>query len=267
MNNILKQIPSKGKIKTIFKRIIFGSHVHCPYCKSRSIRIIRSEERWRCCRCDHPFSIKSSSWLKGSKLSLEQIWIILWCWQKEFSIKHTMMIAGLSYTTTYTWYKRFRDNIPKALCEIVLSNEVVCDELYTKNNSVIGAKEKGSRNIVLKVLYAKSVTKTDAFAFLTRYTTPNSNLYTDGSSIYKGINQWHNITHTYELHKKWEFSLTSEIEGLWGVFRTFIRKMYHHVTRYTLGAIVSEFTLRFRQHKIFESPLTYLEICLSTKSI
>jgi hypothetical protein len=42
------------------------------------------------------------------------------------------------------------------------------------------------------------------------------------------------LKHEYEIHKRFEFKLTSEIEGLWGVFRTFVRRMYHHVTRYKL---------------------------------
>lgn len=264
--NTLRQIPGKVKIRTIFKRLIFGSHVHCPKCGSRSLRRIKKEDRWRCNNCDLPFSIKSCSWLKGSKLSLEQIWLLLWCWQHKFTPENAMAETELSYPTVFNWYAKFRDKIPRELAEsVLLRGQIVGDEMYTKECSIIGAKQKGTRNIAMKVLHQKSVTKTDAINFLVQFTKANSKFFTDGSSIYKGIGNWHRLDHTFEIHKKFEFELTAEIEGLWGVFRTFVRRMYHHVTKYKLVKIVSEFCLRFRQHKMFENPENYLQLTLSFK--
>ena len=263
---ILKQVPTKGKLRTILKRIIFGSHLNCPVCKSRSVRKIKTEDRWRCNRCDKPFSLKSSSWLKGSKLPLETIWLLLWCWQKAVPVKQCQDIVGLSYPTVFNWYAKFRDKIPKEMINnIVLKGNIACDELYTKGNSVMGAKEKGTRNIALRVINEKSVNRGHAVDFLIQFTKANSHLFTDGSGIYKGIDNWHKLEHTYEIHKKFQFALTAEIEGLWGVFRTFIRRMYHHVTKYKLEDLVAEFCLRFRQDKVFETPIDYLQICLSPK--
>ena len=263
--NSLKQIPTKSTLRRVFKKAIFGNRVYCPNCHSRSIKKIINEERWRCRICHKPFSIKSSSWLKGSKLSLETIWLILWCWQKKFSIQHTMDTTNLSYPTIFNWYQRFREHIPKERIDSLLEGNIACDEMYTRDNAIIGAKQKGTRNIVLKVINQKSVERQHAVEFLTRFTKANSNLFTDGGSIYKGIDNWHRLKHTYEIHSRFEFTLTSEIEGLWGCLRTFIRRMYHHVTRYKLEDLVSEFCLRFRQDKIFESPEDYWRICLFTE--
>jgi transposase-like protein len=263
--NIVKQVPTKSTLRRIFKKIIFGKRVCCPECRSRSIKKILSEERWRCRKCHLPFSIKSSSWLKGSKLSLEEIWLLLWCWQKKFSIQHAQDTTELSYPTVFNWYQKFRSKIPKEKLDTLLEGNIACDEMYTKGNAVIGAKQKGTRNIALKVLHQKSVERHHAVEFLQRFVETNSNLFTDGAAIYKGIDKWHNLKHKYEIHKKFEFTLTAEIEGLWGCLRTFIRRMYHHVTRYKLENLVSEFCLRFRQDEIFESPENYLRNCLSTK--
>jgi transposase-like protein len=263
--NILRQVPRKTKLRTIFKKIIFGSHVHCPDCGSRYFRKIKKEDRWRCNRCDLPFSIKSACWLKGSKLSLESVWLLLLCWQKRFSVQGTMEITGLSYPTVFNWFQKFRDHIPKELLDTLLSGRIACDEMYTKGNAIIGAKQRGTRNVALKVLHQKSVERHHAVDFLMRFTKANSHLFTDGAAIYKGIDKWTNLKHTYEIHKKFEFTNTSEIEGVWGVFRTFVRRMYHHVTKYKLESLVEEFCLRFRQDKIFENPENYLRICLSTK--
>ncbi len=77
--------------------------------------------------------------------------------------------------------------------------------------------------------------------------------------MYRSINKWCPVKHKRDIHKKWEFSLTSEIEGLFGNLRTFIRRMYHHATPEYLPEYVSEFCIRFSSPEIFDSPLTYLE--------
>ena len=260
--NSLRHIPTKGKLRTNFKRIIFGTHVHCPVCGSRNIRRVRKEERWRCNHCHLPFSIKSACWLKGSKLSLENIWLLLVCWQKKFSVQNTMQMTGLSYPTVFNWYAKFRQHIPKEKLDTLLSGDIACDEMYTKACSIIGAKQKGTRNIAFKVLHQNSVQRHQAIDFLSRFTKANAHLFTDGAAIYKGIGNWVHLKHTYEIHRKFEFALTAEIEGVWGCFRTFVRRMYHHVTRYKLEDMVAEFCLRFRQDNIFENPLSYLQLCL-----
>lgn len=262
--SILQQIPSKCTLRRELKQAVFGSRVRCPHCLSRQIRLIKQEERWRCRRCHKPFSITSCCWLKGAKLSLETIWLLLWCWQREVPLKQTTAIVGISYPTVYRYFSLFRDHIPPERLEPpLLSNQVAVDEAFTKDHCIMGAKEKGTRNIALRVLEVKDPSKHDAILFLTRYVVPGTHVCTDGSRIYRGIEKWHHLTHSYELHKKFEFTLTAEIEGLWGVFRTFVRRMYHHVTKYKLKQTVAEFCLRFRQDKIFQSPYEYWRLCLS----
>jgi len=227
--------------------------------------MIKAEERWRCRKCYLSFSIKSSCWLKGSTLPFETIWLLLWCWQKKFSKQHTMDIVGVSYPTVTSWYDRFHKHIPPGRIDTLLSGDIVPDEMFTRDTAILGAKEKGTRNIMLKVLHEKHPNKSHAVDLLQQFVESNSNLFTDGSVIYKGIGNWHKLKHQYEIHSKFEFTLTAEIEGLRGVFRTFIRRMYHHVSIYKLEELVTEFCLRFRQDEIYKSPYHYWLICLSTK--
>ena len=265
--HIIKQVPKYGTLRRVFREAIFGAKTYCPHCKSKRIKMLKREERWRCRGCKLPFSLKSSSWLRGSKLSLETIWLLLWCWQKKFSRQHAMDITGVSYPTVTSWYEKFRQHIPKERLDTLLRDSVVCDEMFTRDTAIIGAKQKGTRNIALRVLHNKHPNKTHAVDFLTKFVASNSDLFTDGSKIYSGIGNWHKLKHTYEIHKKFEFELTAEIEGVWGVFRTFVRRMYHHVTIYKLDDLVSEFCLRFRQDKIFNSPYDYWALTLSADPV
>lgn len=261
-------VPKPAVLRREFKKIIFGKdgRPRCPRCDTTRVRSLKKEERWRCRLCRHPFSLKSVCWLKGSKLSLEVIYLIVRCWQKSYTVQLAMDRTGLSYPTILAWYEKLRMHVPVERYDTLLEEEVVCDEMFTHDTAIIGAKQKGTRNIALKILHHKHPNKTDAVYFLERFVRSNVNLFTDGGGIYRGIDKTLGIqSHTHEIHSKFEFSLTAEIEGLWGVFRTFIRRMYHHVTYKKLQQYVCEFCLRFRQDEIFNSPFDYFDICLGEK--
>ena len=92
---------------------------------------------------------------------------------------------------------------------------------------------------------------------------PDSQLNTDGSAIYINIEKWWPVNHSkVDIHRKFEFSNTSEIEGMFGVLRAFIRRMYHHVSGDKLPEYVGEFCFRFSHPQMFENPQYYLEISL-----
>lgn len=174
--------------------------------------------------------------------------------------------AGISYPTALVWYEKLRSRVPEERYDVLLEGEVVADEAFTRDTAIMGAKQKGTRKIALMVLYEKDPNKTHAVRFLEQFVRKNTDLFTDGSSIYRGIDRTLGIrSHTYERHNRFEFTLTAEIEGLWGCFRTFLRRMYHHVSYQKLEGYVREFCLRFRRDEIFNSPLDYFTICLGTK--
>lgn len=77
------------------------------------------------------------------------------------------------------------------------------------------------------------------------------------------IDNFWELEHCTDIHRKFEFGITSEIEGVWANFRTFVRRMYHHVTLKKLVQIVAEFEARFSHDKIFDSVLNFLTNSLS----
>ncbi len=136
--------------------------------------------------------------------------------------------------------------------------------MFVKGAVVVGAKDIRRRNIKLIVVHKKAPDKSDAINLIFNYVKPKSRLFTDGSGIYSGCEKWWPLQHRRDIHKKWEFALTSEIEGIWANLRTFIRRMYHHVTLEKLPKVVAEFEARFCQQKIFESVLNFLINSLSS---
>ena len=133
------------------------------------------------------------------------------------------------------------------------------DEAYFKNVSLLMAKQVDSKKLTSQMIFKNSVDKKEAAHFLFQFIQPKTQLHTDGAGIYRGIDHWWQVTHRVDIHKKFEFGLTSEIEGMFGNLRTFIRRMYHHTTPEYLPEYVSEFCVRFCSPEIFESPHTYLQ--------
>ena len=252
---LLKQIPSETKIKKELRKVLFGKNMFCPFCHSR--KVFKSENRYRCRKCRKPFNLLSATWLSNMKLSLRTFWALLWCWTQQVPVLQSSKLCHISEPTVYHWFREFRLHLPQF--EPILQGKIQMDEAYFKKISLILAKQIGSKKLAYQIIFKNSVNRTEATQFLFQNIQPNSKLHTDGSSIYRNINKWWQVRHKKDIHKKWEFSLTSEIEGMFGNLRTFIRRMYHHTTSEYLPEYVSEFCIRFSSPEIFDSPLTYLK--------
>jgi len=256
---LLEQLPTEAKIKKHLRKIIFGSHLFCPRCHSRGVHV--SEGRYRCKKCRKPFTLLSGTWLKGTKLSVRTIWALLWCWTKRVPVLQTQALCHLSEEAVRHWFRQFRLHLPAL--EAILEGKIQMDEAYFKSLSLIMAKQIGSRKLAHHIILKSSVDKSEAAQFVFEWIKPKSKLNTDGASIYKTIDEWWQVTHKVDIHKKFEFGNTSEIEGTFGNLRTFIRRMYHHVTPEYLPELVAEFSLRFSHPEIFDSPYSYLQNSLT----
>ena len=251
---LLNQIPSEAQIRKQLKKIIYGSHLFCPRCHKRDIQV--SENRYRCRRCRKPFSLLSGTWLSGMKLNVRTCYALLWCWTQKIPVLQTQKLCHVSEEAVYHWFRQFRVHVP--VLQPILSGTVQMDEAYFRSLSLLMAKQIGTKKLAFQVVSKSSVNKTEAAEFIFQSVEPKSTLHTDGASIYKTIEQWWQVTHRVDIHKKFEFGLTSEIEGMFVVIRTFIRRMYHHVTPQYLPEYLAEFVARFSHPELFDSPYAYL---------
>jgi transposase-like protein len=260
----LNQIPSERQIKKLVRRILWPKRLHCPWCASQKVH--QSEDRYRCRKCRKPFSLTSHSWLKCMKLEWPEWYLILWCWCHKYPVEKTMGLSRKSMPTIRFWYTKFRDNLPDSV-KIQLCGNIQADEAFYGGKhgmAILGAKQVAQEGkkpkIALQVLPTTNVNRHHIIEFLVDCVKPFESIYhTDGAAIYRGIEKWYPIGHRREIHSKFEFAITSEIEGLWGNLKTFIRRMYHHVWIKTLPKIVSEFCWRFSEPDLFKYPHLYLQ--------
>lgn len=250
----LNQIPSKTQVKKYLRRAIFGKNVFCPECRNRWV--LKYENRYRCKKCKIKFSILSHTWLANMKLHPQMFWMVLWCWTTKVPILQTMSLTKLSEVTVRHWFDEFRAHLPQETH--VLERIVQLDEAYFKNKCLMMAKQKGTRKLAFEVLKVPDPQRHHATNFLFQKVKPGSTLCTDGAKIYKGIEKWWPVDHQRDIHKKFQFSKTSEIEGVFGNYRTFVRRMYHHHWSENLPQYVREFCFRFSSPELFENPLFYL---------
>jgi hypothetical protein len=199
----------------------------------------------------------SHTWLHDLKIPLQKWWLILWCWTSQIPIKQATKLSGQSDLAIRRWYDRFREHLPENL--LILDKIVQLDEAYGKGWVLLMGKQPKTRKVAYVLLPQKSIQKHHAHHFLRQYVAPGAKLYTDGAQIYRKTEQWWPVKHEVDIHRKWEFGRTSEIEGLFGNFRTFIRRMYHHVSAEKMPEYVREFCVRFSSPEIFENPRNYLQ--------
>ncbi len=254
----LKQIPTDTKIHKFLKQILFGNHIFCPKCQS--FDILRFENRYRCRKCRLHFSLLSHTWLKDSRIPLQRFWLTLWCFTHQIPVKQSQDITYLSEKAVRHWFDLFRNNLPQN--QELLGHMVQLDEAYFGKFgrlALLMGKQIGSRKLAYRILHSDAPAKVDAIDFIKTYVKPDTRLATDGSAIYQGIEKQFPVKHTFDIHKNFEFTNTSEIEGMFGVLRTFIRRMYHHVTEEKLDEYICEFYFRFCRPEMFKSPYEYLK--------
>ena len=256
-----RQIPSEAQIKKYLRRIVFGKNIFCPVCKTR--KVIREKDRFWCSKCRGRFSLLSHTWLAHTKLPLQRFWLVLWCWTQQVPVKQTAKLTQLSIPTIYHWFSVFRSHLPED--QNVLEHLVQLDEAYfggRNGRALFLGKQIGTKKLAYQVLTHTHPAREHAWKFLHSYIAAETVLNTDGAAIYKNINNWWPVYHNRDIHKKFEFAHTSEIEGMFGVLKTFIRRMYHHVSCDKLPEYVCEFCCRFSHPEMFDSPYEFLLITL-----
>ena len=257
--SILTQVPSERKIKALIRKMSFKDRLRCPRCKST--KVYKSECRYRCPKCRRPFSVNSVSWLSGMKISYQQLWILLACWQDKQSLPTACELANVSIPTARRWYRRFQYNLPYEHAQLLVG-EVEVDEAFvgrrkTGNQRIIlGAYERESKHIALKVSTNRTQETTDRF--ILKHINKTSIVYTDAWGGYEGIDEFFGYKHETCNHSDYVFGPTNHIESVWSALKRFIRRTYQQVRAYWLPQLIREFEARHNEPELFQSPINYL---------
>lgn len=261
--HILEVIPSEAKIKKILMHVTFGNRPFCPRCGSTHIH--RSEERYTCSSCRIPFSLTSVSWLKGMKISYQELWLLLYCWQQKISFRSTIELTGLSHVTVRRWRRKFQRHMvyeSPMLQGLVEVDEAFVGRKRTGNQQIVlGAWSRCQKEVILRCSPNREQEATDRF-LLRHVDQRGTTVFTDSAGCYRGIDRFFGYEHVTCNHSKFVFGPTNLIENIWSRFKRFIVRTYHHIHKKWLPLLLREFEARINTPELFESPLSFLQLSL-----
>ena len=255
--NIHSHTQTNRTISVVIKNIIYGRNIFCPRC--HSYRVISRQRRHYCGKCRRRFSLFSHKWLANTKLSLPSLWQIIWCFVYAVPVKQAQAITELSEKTVRHWFDLCRNQLIQL--DTKLKGTIQVDEVYLGGwggKAIIAAKEVETKEIRFYLCLRHEVYATDVYEFFNKYIAYGSTILTDSSPLYPRICRMFLCIHKRDIHAKFEFHLTSEIEGLFGNLRTFIRRMYHHIEVDNFPEYLMEFQYRFSRKKYFNSVEQFL---------
>ena len=259
----IDDVPSDAKLRQLFREATFGARVFCPQCGTSHVE--RSEDRYRCGKCRKPFSIKSASWLGCTKLSFRKIWILLCCWQEQYTLPVAASMASVSVLTARRWYRRFRQYLvyvsPEKLeGNVEIDESFVGRKRYKNQRIVLGAWSRELGKVIMRIVPNRDQGTTDRF--LLKHVDELSTVHTDSAKCYQGIDEFFGYIHETCNHSKFVFGPTNRIEGIWSILKRHIRRTYHHVWKEHLPELLWEIEARINTPQMFQNPLTYLQTSL-----
>jgi len=257
----LANTPGEAWCHRYIYQLIFSTEC-CATCQGR-LKYKRTYA-W-CSVCRKKISAKAATWLRGSKLSYRQIYQLIWSWQRRKPPGFIKDALGLSYTTTRRWYMRLRAHLPADNQEHLLVDLTEIDESffgkqrYNNQRIVMGAIEPSTRRIKLRVITDREAETFEAF--IETNVGYGATIMTDRHPSYNDLSSM-GYTHYAFNHSTGEYSQTNQIEGLWGIIKRYMRKLYGCVPTKHLQPILDEWTARQNRPSLFSSPENYLDACL-----
>ncbi len=259
--NSLAELPSERQCHKQLFKIVWGEF-SCPYCNGRIL--LRDRYVW-CPYCRKKHSVRAETWFRGSKLSFQKIWLIIWCWQKKRGIGATRDIVGVTYTTIRRWFRRLRKQLPRHNKE-KLAGVIEIDESffgrrrYGRQTIVIGAIERhktmGRRRVRLKIIPDRE--RETIEPFVENNVEVGSLTLTDCLWSYNEL-ELLGYDHEFCNHSKGHFGPTNLIENLWSVTKRHIRSLYNNLSASDLEYILVEWENRQNNPELFYTVEDYLK--------
>ena len=260
MNNF-NQINNDLQAKKIIKKQL--GRIYCPRCERKHYIKLLKDKRYYCSKCRYKFSLQVLLGFKHSKLSYLQVLRLIDCFTKNTPLKLACDLSLISYPSLRSNYTRLRLLLPKTKDKLV--GDIIVDEAFVgkrKNNNqaiVMGAVNREFNKIHLEIVPDREQDSLEAF--LLKYVDINSFITTDAWSSYYDIT-YYGYGHRIENHSRFQLKYSCPIERVWALFKTFLKRTYHHIWKEKLFEYLVEFQAKFNHREIVRNPLNLLTYLL-----
>ena len=223
---------------------------------------------YRCRDCRKYFSLKIGTAMEGSPLPLRTWgWAIYLEMTSLKGVSSMKLYRDLGVTQKTAWFMLHR--IREAFADVgtaAFVGPVEVDETYmggkranmptskrkdltgrgpVGKTAVVGAKDRETGQVAAKVV--GSVDGKTLNTFVDGVTDPDAEVYTDGSSAYKGRERHESVAHSageYVRYLKGVKIHTNGVESFWSMLKRAHKGVYHKLSAKHLQRYVSEFAGR-----------------------
>jgi len=272
-----------GKISRFFSHAKYGKNKACKRCKSRVLHRL-NDDRYECSKCQYRFSVKTNTYLKHSRLSLDVWYELLWWFVYGFTANKTAKEIQLSQKLVHRCFTIIRKalydyeerNIKPAFGTVEIDETYVGPkfknrrkkrrEYYRRVDAV--KRERGAktllqpvfgfyqRNGTVYVEFVSDAEKKTLQDIIKGKIVLQSKIYTDTWKSYRGLNKkgYHHKTvdhgrQEYVKHTRGNKVHINGIEGFWGYLKEQLLK-HHGVRRSNLIYYVKEQEFRFNNRHL-----------------
>jgi transposase len=282
-SRFLELFPDNEACLEYLKGKFFADGTACPKCERASkFHRIKGRSAYSCQYCGHHVYPTAGTIMHKSTISL-QLWFfaiyLMSSTRCGISAKQLEREIGVTYKTAHRMFKQIRTLLSDD-GDTPLSGEVEMDETAyggkpraadirrhkaekditstrqaaqkwseEKKTTVFGMVERGGR---VRAYVVPNRSRRTLFGAAKAYVLPDSLIFTDEWSVYKGIGAHfaghHRIKHKENVYVEGNVT-TNSIEGFFGLFKNGIRGVYHSVSRTYLQNYLDEYTFRYnRRH-------------------